>query len=100
MNISQKHVLDRAEAKRRVEKLTNNWKNEYGMKVDWNGDKAHLEGDIKGIHVDAHVTVTDNSIDAVGTDPGFLLRKVATAYLQNQLAACLDPSKTVDDIKG
>lgn len=100
MNISQKHTLDKAEARRRVEKLTNNWKDEYGMKVDWNGDKAHVEGDIKGIHVDAHVTVTDNSIDAIGTDPGFLLRKVATAYLQTQLASCLDPSKTIDDIKG
>lgn len=98
MEFSQNHSLDKAEAKHRVEKLAECWKNEYGICVDWDGDKAHLQGEVKGFSVDAHVTVNEKSIDAEGKDPGFLMRKLATAYLKTKLTDCLDPSKSVDDI--
>lgn len=98
MEFSQNHSLNKEEAKQRVAKLAECWKNEYGICVDWNGDKAHLQGDVKGFSVDAHVTVNDKSIDAEGKDPGFLMRKVATAYLKSKLSDCLDPKKNIDEI--
>lgn len=100
MKLSQKHSLDKAEAMRRVEKLTDFWKREYGVNVSWSGDKAHFEGDVKGIHFDANVIVGNDTIDAEGSDPGLMIRAVATTYLKKKLADYLDPSKTLDQLEG
>lgn len=99
MKISQKHSLEKAEAKRRVEKLTDYWKSEYGVAVTWNGDEAHFEGDVKGIHFDANVIVGDDAIKAEGSDPGFLIRAAATTYLKSKLSTYLDPAKKLEDLK-
>ena len=69
----------------------------YGVSVDWQGDNARFRGSVKGIDFDANVTVNDTSIDA-GTDPGLLVRAVATAYRRRR--SCpdyLDPSKSVEE---
>ncbi|MDR0966596.1 MAG: polyhydroxyalkanoic acid system family protein [Myxococcales bacterium] len=100
MKLSQKHSLDKAEAQRRVEKLTDFWKREYGVNVTWTGDRAHFLGDVKGIHFDAHVTVGDNAIDAEGSDPGLMIRAVATTYLKKKLADYLNPAKKLEDLEG
>ncbi len=100
MKISQKHTLDKAEALRRVEKLTNFWKREYGVAVQWDGDRGHFEGDVKGIHFDANVTVGNSEINAEGSDPGLMIRAVATTYLKKKLSDYLDPSKKLEDLEG
>ena len=100
MKISQKHTLDKAEALRRVEKLTAFWKREYGVNVEWDGDKGRFAGDVKGIHFDAQVTVGDNEINAEGSDPGLMIRAVATTYLKKKLAEYLDPAKSLDALEG
>lgn len=99
MKFSQVHSLGKDEAKRRVERLTNYWHEQYGVSVDWQGDNARFRGSVKGIVFDANVTVNDRSIDAEGTDPGLLVRSVATAYLKKKLSDYLDPSKSVEEIE-
>lgn len=98
MKFSQPHTLGKDEAKRRVERLTNYWHTQYGVNVDWQGDKAQFKGKVKGIEFDANVTVGDGSIDAEGTDPGFLVRAAATAYLKKKLSDYLDPSKSPEEL--
>ncbi len=99
MKFSQPHSLGKDEAKRRVDRLTSYWHSEYGVAVDWQGDQARFRGSVKGITFDANVTVNDTSIDAEGTDPGFLVRAAATAYLKMKLSAYLDPAKSSEDIE-
>ena len=98
MEISHKHTLGQAEAQRRIEKLTTLWKKEHGVDVSWNGNQAHLVGKVMGIDIDANVTVGENSIDAVGKDPGFLKKKLAESYLKNKLADVMNPNASSDTI--
>lgn len=99
MKFSQPHSLGKDEAKRRVERLTSYWHSRYGVTVDWQGDQARFCGSVKGIDFDANVTIADGSIEAEGTDPGFLVRAAATAYLKKKLSDYLDPSKSTEDLE-
>ena len=55
---------------------------------------------MKGIHFDAQVTVGDREINAEGSDPGLMIRAVATTYLKKKLAEYLDPAKSLDALEG
>ncbi|WP_224241346.1 polyhydroxyalkanoic acid system family protein [Hyalangium gracile] len=94
------HTLQKDEAKKRVEQLLHYWGTKYGVKSDWAGDGAKLNGKVMGINLDASFVITDKAIQGEGTDPGLLLRGQAKAYLQKKFASVLDPAKSLADIKG
>ncbi|MGC4113692.1 MAG: polyhydroxyalkanoic acid system family protein [Myxococcales bacterium] len=98
MKFDQSHALGKDEAKKRIERLADYWKTKYGVAVNWNGDSARLVGAVKGINFDATLTVRDTLVDAEGTDPGLLMRAVATAYLKKKLAVYLDPAVKPESI--
>jgi len=98
MKFDHPHSLGKDEAKRRIERLADYWKTQYGVSVSWNADSARLVGAVKGINFDATLTVRDGSVDAEGTDPGMLMRAVTTAYLKKKLAIYLDPKVRPEDI--
>lgn len=98
MKFNHPHSLGKGEAKRRLEKLAGYWQQKYGVAVQWQGDSARLKGSVKGIDFDAAFTVRDDVVEAEGTDPGLLLRAVATGYLKRKLSDYLDPSRTDDDL--
>lgn len=100
MKFEVSHSLPKDEAKKRVEQLLHYWGSKYGVKSDWSGDGAKLNGKVMGINLDASFVITDKAIQGEGTDPGMLLRGQAKAYLQKKFGAVLDPSKSLADVKG
>ena len=100
MKFEVSHSLPKDEAKKRVEQLLQHWGTKYGVKSDWSGDGAKLNGKVMGINLDASFVITDKAIQGEGTDPGLLLRGQAKSYLQKKFGAVLDPSKSLADVKG
>lgn len=98
MKFQQAHSLTKDEAKKRLQALTNYW-SKYGVDVKWDGDSARFTGKVKGVQVDATMTVKDNLIDGEGSDPGLLMRTAATAYIKRKLAEYLDPKKSEADVE-
>ncbi|RKH03681.1 MULTISPECIES: polyhydroxyalkanoic acid system family protein [Corallococcus] len=95
------HNLPKDEVKKRVEQLLNYWGTKYGVKSDWTGEEgAKLAGKVMGINLDASFVITDKTVTGEGTDPGMLLRGQAKSYLQKKFGAVLDPSKSLDQVKG
>lgn len=91
MKFEHAHSLGKDEAKRRIERLAEYWRSQYGVAVAWNGDSARLTGTVKGISFDATLSIGEREVGATGTDPGLLMRAVTTAYLKRKLAIYLDP---------
>ena len=98
MKFNHPHPFGKEEAKRRLQHLTSYWHTNHGVSAEWTGDTARLQGNVKGITFDAHITVLDGQIEAEATDPGLLLRAAATGYLKKKLADYLDPKKTEADL--
>jgi len=92
------HALPLAEAKKRIEKLTQHWA-KHGIQSTWSGDTAKLSGKVMGIHLDATLRVTDKTVGGQATDPGFLLRGQAKKYLTHKFETWLDPKKTVEELE-
>lgn len=99
MELNQPHTFTRAEARSRMERLTRYWHNKYGVSVKWTGDEAALKGKVKGFTFNAHLVVNDSSVDATGSDPGFLLRRTVKNYLKDKLALYLDPGVSMDALE-
>ena len=96
---SQPHAFTRLEARSRIERLASYWHHKYGVSVKWTGDEAALNGKVTGFAFDAHLVVTDSSVDATGSDPGFLFRRTVKSYLKEKLAVYLDPSVAIDALE-
>jgi hypothetical protein len=92
------HSLSLAEAKQRMEKLTQHWA-KHGIQSSWAGDVAKLSGKVMGIHLDATLRVTDKTVGGEATDPGMLLRGQAKKYLTHKFATWLDPKKTIEELE-
>lgn len=99
MELSQPHTFNRVEARNRIERLASYWHHKYGVFVQWSGDEAALKGKVKGLTFDAHLVVTDSSVDATGSDPGFLFRRTVKSYLKDKLALYLDPAVALDKLE-
>ncbi len=97
MNFELAHTLSKEEAKRRIAALFERWNGKYGISARWNGDSAKVDGNVKGITIDATLEVCDKVLKASGKDPGFLVRAAATGYLKSKLTACLDPTRTEEE---
>lgn len=91
------HALPRAEARARIEKLTQAWAR-HGVQSTWNGDEAQLNGHVMGIHLVATLRVTDTRVGGEATDPGMLLRGPAKKYLTEKFAKYLDPGTALADL--
>jgi hypothetical protein len=91
------HTLPRAEARARIEKLTESW-SRHGVQSTWNGDEVRLNGKVLGIHLEATLRVTDARVGGEANDPGLLLRGQARKYLTEKFAHYLDPRKSLADL--
>jgi len=92
------HSLPQAEARRRIEKLTQHWA-KHGIHSTWNGDEARLQGKVLGMTLDATLRVTDKTVGGEATDPGLLLRGQAKRYLTHKFETWLDPKKSLEELE-
>jgi hypothetical protein len=97
MEFQAAHSLPRAEARARIEKLTQAW-GRHGVQVTWEGDQATLNGKVMGIHLDGTLKVSDTEVRGEATDPGMLLRGQAKKYLIEKFAKYLDPKLSLADL--
>jgi uncharacterized heparinase superfamily protein len=99
MKFDVPHSLPKEEARKRVERLMDDWSRKYGVKSQWSGDSASVSGRVMGISLEASFQVREGSVSGEGTDPGMLLRSKAKQYIQNKFDAYLDPSKSTEDLE-
>ena len=92
------HTLSQAEAKQRIEKLTQHWA-KHGIQSTWSGDEAKIHGKVMGISLDATLRVTDKTVGGEATDPGLLLRGQAKKYLTHKFQTWLDPKKSIEELE-
>ena len=92
------HSLTLAEAKRRMERLTQYWA-KHGIQSVWKGEEAKLSGKVMGLHLDATMRVTEKTVGGEATDPGMLLRGQAKKYLTHKFETWLDPGKSVEELE-
>jgi hypothetical protein len=92
------HGLALAEARRRMERLTQYWA-KHGIQASWTGDVARLSGKVMGMALDATMRVTERSVGGEATDPGLLLRGQAKKYLTQKFEAWLDPGTSVEELE-
>ncbi len=97
MKFEHPHSLGKQEARHRIERLSSHWNSKHGVAVSWEGDCASFSGKVKGVAFDAKLTICEDKVRAEGTDPGFLMRAMVTAYLRSKLADYLDPAKSIED---
>lgn len=98
MEFHVNHSLPRAEARARIEKLTQAW-SRHGISSSWNGDEAKLDGKVMGIHLVATLRVTDTQVGGEASDPGMLLRGQARKYLTDKFARYLDPKVPLAELE-
>lgn len=92
------HNLSKDEARSRVEALLDYWGKKYGVRADWNEDRATLHGKVMGIQIDANLRVDDARVGGEATDPGMLLRGKAQKYLTKKFSDYLDKSRSPADL--
>jgi Putative polyhydroxyalkanoic acid system protein (PHA_gran_rgn) len=90
--------LSKDDAKARLTALGEYFQNKHGIAVAWNGDAAQIRGKYMVVQIEGSLAFAGDKAVFDGKDPGFLWRGKAKEYLQNKLAAYLDPKKTLEDL--
>jgi putative polyhydroxyalkanoate system protein len=98
MSLEMPHKLGKAEAKKRVEALTQHWGSKYGVTTKWAGDTVSFSGKVMGVNLDGNLTIFDDKVAGDASDPGLLLRSQAKKYVEKKFASFLDPSRNVADL--
>lgn len=92
MEIDYPYALSDQDALSRLQILGTYLSNRHGIKVTWVDDKrAKFNGKYLVVKIDGELTLDGGHARFRGEDPGFLWRNRAKDYIQNKLAAYLDP---------
>ena len=92
MEIDYPYALSDQDALSRLQILGTYLSNRHGIKVTWVDDKrARFNGKYLVVKIDGELTLDGGHARFRGEDPGFLWRNRAKDYIQNKLAAYLDP---------
>lgn len=92
------HGLGKEEARMRVNRLLDYWARKYGLRAEWQGDSAKLNGKAMGITINAQLQIDDQKVGGEATDPGFLFREKARKYLTEKFESYLDPKTPRDKL--
>ncbi len=87
MRIERPHNLGKEEAKKRVQTLLDRW-GAKGIKHEWNGDVAKIEGSVIGYKFGANIIVEDTCVYCEGKDPPFFVRRRAEEYIARKMDEC------------
>lgn len=91
INFAQQHAFSKTEARIRVQQLLDYWSSRFGVKKQWSGDTARVEGMVMGVRFDGFVVVGDHEVSGTANDPGALFRSAAVDYVQRKLRKYLHP---------
>ena len=96
LKIEQRHDLDAADARARIEALGEYLHNKYSLDVAWNGDVASIRGKFMVVTIEGTVKLEPGLVVFEGKDPGMLWRGKAKDYLGHKLGNYLDPQTPAD----
>ena len=97
MVIDFKHPLSTDDAKARLDALGEYLKNRHDIELRWVDDRrASFTGKYLVVKIEGEVTLEEGIVHFRGKDPGMLWRKKAQSYLEDKLAAYLDPKTPVE----
>lgn len=86
------HSFALSDARYRMELLFDYWRTRFGMKAEWHGDEAYVEGSTMGVDFRARLVLKPDSVDAQLSDPGYWVRSRAVSYVHNKLLKYLHPT--------
>lgn len=99
MEIDFPYELSDQDARSRLEILGQYLANKHGIQVTWvDPAKAKFAGKYLVVRIDGELTFGGGRARFRGEDPGFLWRGRARDYIQNKLAAYLDPNTAPDKL--
>jgi len=99
MEIDFPYELSDQDARGRLEILGQYLTNKHGIQVTWvDPSRARFTGKYLVVRIDGELTLGAGRAKFRGEDPGFLWRGRAKDYIQNKLAAYLDPTRPVDQL--
>jgi len=86
------HAFERATARERVSQLLRFWREAYGVRSSWQGDRVRMQGSVLGIDVQGQLLVTDAAVVGLARNPGWLWREKAQSYVDWMLRKYLHPT--------
>jgi hypothetical protein len=97
MEIDYPYEVSDQDARSRLDILTQYLANKHGIVVTWvDAAKARFSGKYLVVKIDGELTLGNGRAKFRGEDPGFLWRGRAKEYIQNKLAAYLDPKNPLE----
>lgn len=85
------HHLKQEDAVTRMAQLLDYWGSRFGVRNEWSGNRAFIEGQIMGIDFRARLDVGDRTVGGEFNDPGVLLRGSAEDYIRKKVQKYLHP---------
>ena len=92
LTFDKPHSFSRADARVRVQQLLDYWSERFGVRTEWVGDKARIDGAVMGMPVHGWVLVADHRVEAAASDPGVFFRSRARNYISSKLSKYLHPT--------
>ena len=99
MTLDHRYDCDDAEALARMRALADYWARKYGVKMQWDGNRASLDGRTKGVKYKGTVVVGDGRVHA-DIEAGLLAEKLGgRRYVERKVREYLDPSTTLEQLR-
>lgn len=99
MEIDFPYTVSDQDARARLDVLGKYLANKHGINVTWpDTAKAKFSGKYMVVRIEGELTLGNGHARFRGEDPGFLWRGRAKEYIQNKLAAYLDPKTPLDKL--
>jgi hypothetical protein len=99
MRIVVSHSLTVEDAQARMDALLGHWQRKYGIRAEWTGPVAAVTGSVLGFKVKARLELAGAKVVLDGPDPGFLVRKRVSTYLDEKLRFYLAPERTIAELR-
>ncbi len=99
MTLDERYDCDDAEALARMHALSDYWARKYSVQMQWDGNRAILDGKTKGVKYKGTVTIGNGRVHAE-IEAGFLAEKLGgRAYVERKVREYLDPTKTLEQLR-
>lgn len=99
MKLERNHSFGADEGLARLQALTSYWTKKYGVQINWNGNRARIDGKVKGVKFNGTVTVEEGRVLA-DIQAGFLAEKLGgRAYVEHKLESYLDPNQSIEQLR-
>jgi hypothetical protein len=99
MKMEKMHRFSQEEAQARVQALTDYWDTRYNTQTIWTGNRATINGKVKGISFEGSFSIESDRLVA-DVKVGWLAEKIGgKAYVERKLMDYLSPGVTLEELQ-